>query len=157
MEYELSDLDVAKIQLSGAIKLFLEESNYVCAITLAGAAEEILSKRIGTNSAHNKLKKALAPQFDLTEKDFSDQYLNRAKILLKHWKTTGQENPESLDAETEAIQYIIRALVNMISAKNSITALAIPFIDWVIANKPDIFPEDFQTNWPREKSRLLST
>jgi hypothetical protein len=40
----LSKLDVAEHQLERALRLFLEEKDYVSAITLAGAAEEILGK-----------------------------------------------------------------------------------------------------------------
>ena len=35
---------LAEIQLERALQLFLEQEDYVCAITLAGAAEELLGK-----------------------------------------------------------------------------------------------------------------
>ena len=44
IEETLSNLDVAERQLERAIALFLDEEDYVSALTLAGAAEEILGK-----------------------------------------------------------------------------------------------------------------
>lgn len=40
----LSKREVAAHQLECALRLFLDENDYVCAITLAGASEEILGK-----------------------------------------------------------------------------------------------------------------
>lgn len=40
----LSKLEIAQRQLERAICLFVDESDYICAITLAGASEEILGK-----------------------------------------------------------------------------------------------------------------
>jgi hypothetical protein len=41
---ELSKLQIAEHQLDRAIQLLLDENDYVCAVTLAGASEEILGK-----------------------------------------------------------------------------------------------------------------
>lgn len=41
---ELSKLQIAEHQLDRAIRLLLDEDDYVCAVTLAGASEEILGK-----------------------------------------------------------------------------------------------------------------
>jgi hypothetical protein len=43
-EFEFTKIDVAVDQLDWAIRLFLDHRAYVPAITLAGAAEEILGK-----------------------------------------------------------------------------------------------------------------
>ena len=40
--------EVAAHQLERALHLFLDENDYVCAITLAGACEEILGKLLGS-------------------------------------------------------------------------------------------------------------
>jgi hypothetical protein len=40
----LSKLEIAHLQLERALSLFLGEHDYVCAITLAGASEEIFGK-----------------------------------------------------------------------------------------------------------------
>ena len=44
IEETLSNLDIAERQLERAIVLFLDDKDYVSALTLAGAAEEILGK-----------------------------------------------------------------------------------------------------------------
>jgi hypothetical protein len=44
MEFELSKIDAAVDQIDWAIRLFLDHQAYLPAITLAGAAEEILGK-----------------------------------------------------------------------------------------------------------------
>ncbi len=49
-------LKIAKAQLEKAIQLFLEESDYVCSITLAGASEEVLGKLLEDKGEIPELK-----------------------------------------------------------------------------------------------------
>ena len=44
MEQKLTRVEVARVQLDRALLLFLSKADYISAITLAGAAEEILGK-----------------------------------------------------------------------------------------------------------------
>ena len=56
-------VEIARLQLQTAVELFLSETNYISAITLAGAAEEIfgkMTKPIGK-------KNALAQRMELAE------------------------------------------------------------------------------------------
>ena len=53
---ELSKIDVAVEQLDWAIRLFLDHQAYLPAITLAGAAEEILGQAVGDRAAFAQLK-----------------------------------------------------------------------------------------------------
>jgi len=46
MEYKISKIDAAVSQLDWAIRLFLDHQAYLPAITLAGAAEEIIGKAL---------------------------------------------------------------------------------------------------------------
>uniref|UniRef100_Q47CH7 HEPN domain-containing protein n=1 Tax=Dechloromonas aromatica (strain RCB) TaxID=159087 RepID=Q47CH7_DECAR len=48
--------EVATHQLERALHLFLEETDYVCAITLAGACEEILGKLLEKSGKEHSLK-----------------------------------------------------------------------------------------------------
>lgn len=50
-----SKLEVAEHQLERALQLFLDENDYVCAITLAGASEEILGKLLEQSGLENSL------------------------------------------------------------------------------------------------------
>jgi hypothetical protein len=51
----LSKLEVAEYQLDRALRLFLDENDYVCSITLAGAVEEILGKLLKNEGKENAL------------------------------------------------------------------------------------------------------
>ncbi len=55
-KYTFSKLELAKVQLEKAIELFLEESDYACSITLAGASEEILGKLLIAKGKKPELK-----------------------------------------------------------------------------------------------------
>lgn len=85
MEFELSKIDAAVDQLDWAIRLLLDHKAYVPAITLAGAAEEILGTAAGEQASFALLKKSLAADFRIPEKVISPSYLNKAKNWLKHW------------------------------------------------------------------------
>ena len=85
MEFDLSKIDAAVEQLDWAIRLFLDYGAYVPAISLAGAAEEILGKAVQGRSGFELLKKKFTADFGFSEKILNDEYLNRAKNWLKHW------------------------------------------------------------------------
>jgi hypothetical protein len=56
VEVEVSKTDAAVEQLDWAIRLFLDHQAYRSAVTLAGAAEEILGKAAGHRAAIGLLK-----------------------------------------------------------------------------------------------------
>ncbi len=88
MELELSKIDVAVDQLDWAICLFLDHKACVAAITLAGAAEEILGQAVGERAAFKVLKTKFVSEHDvygLSESAISQDHLNRAKNWFKHW------------------------------------------------------------------------
>jgi hypothetical protein len=60
MEFELSKIDAAVEQLDWAIRLLLDHQAYLPAITLAGAAEEILGQAVGDRAAFAQLKTVFA-------------------------------------------------------------------------------------------------
>jgi len=105
--------------LEEAIKQHIDSKNYVVAITLAGAAEEVLGKGIkGSDIAINNLLNKIKELFanfesvdgtikDCTDKNINAHLLNRVKNHLKH-------KYESLDAllEEESISMLARALYN---------------------------------------------
>ncbi|MBC7635336.1 MAG: hypothetical protein H7251_07020 [Acetobacteraceae bacterium] len=112
MEYEVLIIDAAFEQLGWAIRLFLDKKAYIAAITLAGAAEEILGKVLTEPSAHQILKTQLAAKYAMSEKIVSDEHLNRARNWLKHGtKGTGGERIV-FDPEEDAKHLILRYLIN---------------------------------------------
>lgn len=83
--------DVALAQLQRAIALFFEE-DYICAITLAGAAEEILGKIARTVAGKNDLDNTIEAICAINPRRTADagyrrEYLNfenRIRNALKH-------------------------------------------------------------------------
>ena len=120
MEYTLSKLDAAVDQLDWAIRLFLDHKAYVPAITLAGAAEEILGEMLGDVSAFAQLKQRITSISGLPEKVVTQLHLNRGKNWLKHWQGLRDEEMIYLDLETEAIQYSVRAIANLVGHDRSL-------------------------------------
>ena len=51
-----SRVELAKVQLNTALFLFLVKKDYVCALTLAGASEEVLGKAISHKGEKNTLQ-----------------------------------------------------------------------------------------------------
>ncbi|MCY1505153.1 hypothetical protein D9M68_393500 [compost metagenome] len=115
-EYK-SQLEISKAQLDRAINLFLEHEDYTSAITLAGAAEEILAKYLleeGKLPAYESIKKStLEGQSELGfplygQKEFNHA-MNNPRNLLKHRKQDGSVYE---DFRLEAKKMLYRAIVN---------------------------------------------
>ena len=139
MEYEISKIDAAVDQLDWAIRLFLDHEAYVPAITLAGAAEELLGRAVEGRAAFGALKKKLSVDFSLPEKGISEGHLNKAKNWLKHWDNRTDEKKIRLELDEEAIQYIVRALMNLKNHDSSQPSEAPRFWAWISHNRPDLF------------------
>ncbi len=135
MKYQISKIDAAVDQLDWAIKLFLDHKAYVPAITLAGAAEEIVGEAVA-ESAFKLLKKSLSTKYEISKKVVSQEHLNRVKNWLKHWKEKKDE--VSIELETEAIQYLIRAISNLVTHDRSLTSETPRFFEWLKENRKDL-------------------
>jgi hypothetical protein len=134
--------EIAVKQLETAIDLFIQRQDYICAITLSGAAEEVLGKlvvRTGKASAHKALSDSLLKKYNLniSEKELNDRYLNYARNSLKHLNSNGEDRTE-LEAQTEAISMIIRALNNLLLLDNSVTYNTPEFLKWVDQHRHDL-------------------
>lgn len=131
MKYRLSKIDAAVDQLDWAIKLFLDHKAYVPAITLAGAAEEIIGEAVGAESAFRDLRGRLSEQSQVPETVVSQQYLNRAKNWLKHWKELKDEEFIEIELEKEAVQYLARAISNLAAYDRSTSSETPRFLSWL--------------------------
>ena len=138
MEFVISKIDAAVDQLDWSIRLFLDHQAYVPAITLAGAAEEIIGETLSSESAFSLLKSRLSAQYGLPEKVVSQSHLNKSKNWLKHWQGLRDEETVSLELETEAIQYIVRAVANLIGHDRSLPSEGPRFFKWLSTNRPDL-------------------
>ena len=79
MKYSVTKIDAAIVQLDWAIKLFLDHKAYVPAITLAGAAEEVIREPLADNSAFKKLQDKLAKEYGIKANIVSQAHLNKGK------------------------------------------------------------------------------
>jgi len=138
VEFELSKIDAAVDQLDWAIRLCLDHKAYVPAITLAGAADEILGQVVGSRAAFGVLKKKFAADFSLSEKVVSQAHLNRAKNWLKHWDGRTGEETIRLELDEEALQYIVRALANLVAHDSSRPSEGPRFWAWMSKNRLDL-------------------
>ncbi|MDB5966280.1 MAG: hypothetical protein JWQ72_2780 [Polaromonas sp.] len=103
IEETLSNLEVAHRQIERAIAIFFDEKDYVSALTLAGAAEEILGKLLNKEGKKHWLdsisdgalralgfqKKDLkTPEAAQARKEIAD-IANRHKNMVKHYNNDG--------------------------------------------------------------------
>jgi len=114
---KLTKLDIAVEQLHHAISMFLRQEHFVSAITLAGAAEEILGKLAAqagfTPSLKRRTEGARALYKHLSGADpgvkpFVD-LKNRTRNELKHLVAG---TPIDIDLEEEAMRMLDRAIEN---------------------------------------------
>jgi len=138
MEFVISKIDAAVDQLDWSIRLFLDHQAYVPAITLAGAAEEIVGETLSNESAFSLLKARLSAKYGLPEKIVSQSHLNKSRNWLKHWQGLRDEETVCLELETEAIQYIVRAVANLIGHDRSLPSEGPRFFEWLSTNRPDL-------------------
>lgn len=138
MRFQVGKIDAAIDQLDWAIKLFLDHKAYVPSITLAGAAEEIIGETLRSESAFRLLKDSLSAESGLSSSVISQAHLNKTKNWLKHWKETKDEESIEIELETEAIQYIVRAITNLAMHDKSCTSETPRFVDWIRNNRKDL-------------------
>lgn len=112
IEYE----EIACVQIDRAIQLY-NESDYICAITLAKAGEEFLGKHLSDTAAHKTLLKNISAQDAGLNK-----HLNRIANFLKHGNDL-ELCEQDIPIRLEAIQYICRAILNFFLFTNRITPL----------------------------------
>jgi hypothetical protein len=139
MIYRVGKIEAAVDQLDWAIKLFLEHKAYVAAITLAGAAEEILGKAVSSESAFLKLRESLSIEYGIPGPILSKEYLNKAKNWLKHWTALKDEEYIDIELETQAIQYIVRAVMNLATHDRTATSETPRFFSWLQENRADFY------------------
>jgi hypothetical protein len=119
---------VARTQLDRAIALFAEPGEYLSAITLAGAAEEILGKLVTESGRDNSLTSLTQAAAAVHEHLFQEvvepsvflHAANRARNALKHLDTSAGRNIV-IDPQQEASDIINRAIDNYWILTSSLT------------------------------------
>lgn len=135
MEYVISKIDAAVDQLDWAIRLLLDHQAYVPAITLAGAAEEIIGATLEDQAAFKILTQRLSAQYGLSPAMVTQAHLNKAKNWLKHWQGLKDDETVALELEKEAVQYIIRACTNLIAHDRSLPSEGPRFFAWLSTDR----------------------
>ena len=117
----LTPQEIALLQLEKALKLYLGGEELVCAITLAGAAEEILGKLAYANGKTPSLERRVNHKMGLFKAIFPNKpiplkkvfvYLsNQSRNAMKHLTTT---TPITVDLEQEASRLLARAVENYV-------------------------------------------
>ena len=105
------------MQLKQAIRLYIEGADLISAITLAGAAEEILGimvRKKGGKTALDKKIESMCEVFQIAYNTPADKKVfrnirSKAKNSPKHF---GSGQSEQIDLEREAAEMIDRAIQN---------------------------------------------
>lgn len=138
----LSNIAVAQVQLTEAIELFVQ-NKFLCAVTLAGAAEEILGKLLqckfqlptirASTLAIQELRErtGLTVMDGMSEKEIIDDW-NAARNALKHLVGSAND-PITMNLCDEAYWMIKRALSNACKLDLPI-ANEQEFENWIIVN-----------------------
>lgn len=123
IEETLSNLEVAHRQIERAIVVFLDDKDYVSALTLAGAAEEILGKLLNKDGKEHwldSISKGALRALGFRKKGFETpealkarkeiaNIANRYKNRFKHYNDDGTI---TLLVDVAAAEMIARAISN---------------------------------------------
>lgn len=142
----VSKVEIARIQIEKAIDLYVVENNFISAITLAGAAEEILGKLLklqGKSSSYDGIREVLNAshrQLSLQELDSLsfNEIANGTRNHLKH--LSGLDYVEK-NFKQEACNIIHRAICNysgLFYAGHEMKGATEKMINWV--NSKDLSP-----------------
>ncbi|HCT22904.1 MAG TPA: hypothetical protein DIW54_06040 [Chitinophagaceae bacterium] len=114
----VSKIDIALVQLRTAIQLY-NKGNFICSLTLAGAAEEVLGQIAKKHAGQNALidQKVWADQvadsFKKARPSLSkvSVFRNKVKNEVKH-NNSGYDSVEEYDFKFEAEEFILALIRN---------------------------------------------
>ena len=139
---QISKREIAETQLVEAISLFLS-GNYVCAITLAGAAEEIFARLVNAQGATSAVESSFEVIQTIREKIGLEAVGEKPKkTIFNEWNAARNElkhyDKDAVDKITinlfdEACWMIRRALANAMKIEVQISN-AVDFENWIIIN-----------------------
>jgi predicted transcriptional regulator len=141
MKYCITKIDAAVDQIDWAIRLFLDHKAYIPAITLAGASEEIIGATLRGDNTFNKLREKLSKEYGIEAKIVSQDHLNKARNWLKHWRDIKDDECIEIELETEAIQYLVRSINNLLLHDGSLSSETPRFLKWLVENRKDLIAD----------------
>ena len=128
-------------QLARAIALFIDERDYICAITLAAASDgilgEILQSRKAAPAIEAHVELVTSTESTKQEQKAIRDGFNFARNVLKH-KKVHEQAEVSLAVETQAIYLISRAIENAVRLGHELRPPLPAFIEWVYQHRPDL-------------------
>jgi hypothetical protein len=139
---EISKLEIARVQLEEAIAMFVGEK-FLCALTLAGASEEILSRLLNSRGQFSAMEQSaeavlsikqttgLAGLAEVTDKRLYKSW-NAARNAAKHHNVNESETVV-LNVFDEAYWMVRRALANAKGLGLSVCN-EVDFENWIIVN-----------------------
>jgi len=134
---KLHKIEIAQRQIDTAIDLFLDDKDFVSALTLAGAGEEITGKLLDRKGEKNMLQKLHAWYQETTggKMEYAEfsRKTNLARNTLKH-----ANSPEEDEVEIqrwEAVQMIMRAMTNYKELVGSPSDKMKVMASWIAKNK----------------------
>jgi hypothetical protein len=146
-KFKVDKIESAIEQLDWSIKLFMNNA-FTPAITLAGVADEVLGKAvegIGEESANSYLLSFFSRTFEISEREVSNQYINKVKNNLKH-ASNRHNNTFEAELDVEAIQYIVRGITNYIKIKGKSKEDYDSFLRSIKISHPNVFDSLFSFN-----------
>lgn len=136
----LGEITAAGIHIEWAIRLMIDRSAFVPALTLAGAADSLLEKiakdRGLERTAHSEIAQSLnAKGYGVSEE--IGKSMNGARNFLKHGERK-YFNATPSEIETSAIHETLRALLNLLWLTGEQPYEGRRFLLWVKARRPDL-------------------
>lgn len=143
IEETLSNLEVAHRQIERAILVFLDDKDYVSALTLAGAAEEILGKLLNKKGKEHwldsiskgalsalgfRIKELETPEALKARKEIAN-IANRHKNRVKHYNDDGTI---TFLIDVAAAEMIDRAISNYFDLTQRETGAMVRFKELII-------------------------
>ncbi len=106
--------EIARHQIDTAIDLFLEDKDFISALTLAGAGEELTGKLIERADGKNMLQRLHAWYQETTgEKIKFGDFARNANFTKNTLKHANSEEEDYLEIQRwETVQMIMRAMIN---------------------------------------------
>lgn len=135
--HRVTKIDAAVHQLDWAIRLLVEFDEPMPAITLAGAAGDILRK-VSKSPIYDQLAEKFAESHGVDRRKFGADHANRLRNWLKHWDIGNEPESEEFDLQTDAILHIARSLSDLATYDGSTCAQAQAFQDWLVVARPDL-------------------
>ena len=132
----MTKVQAAQQQLEGAIaNLFL--GNWACAVTLSGAAENVMPKPDKENDLFCVAQKVSSEKHNMKSKDMIAMF-NEKRDWLKHHQTGTPQYKAAQDfSQEDAVIMILRAYTRFLAITNSDTEHIVVFEEWFRKHYPD--------------------